>query len=77
MNPVNVSPFNVITILPTLFLLIWIGIALVNAINPRLMWRITDSWKATKEPPESYFLFRRIIGTIFTIIGLGFLLSFL
>lgn len=53
MNPMNVSPFNIINILTILFMLVWIAIAMSNAINPRFMWRITESWKATKEPQAS------------------------
>ncbi|KGP75927.1 hypothetical protein JT05_07800 [Desulfosporosinus sp. Tol-M] len=61
-------------IFTTLFFLVWIAIAMSNAINPRFMWKITDSWKATKEPQDSYFLIRRVGGVIFSIIGIAFFL---
>ena len=66
------NPFNTVSILGTIFLIVWIGIALINAINPYFAWRITDSWKATKEPLPAYFLIRRIAGIVFTTIGIGF-----
>lgn len=74
MNPMYVSPFNVINIFTTLFFLVWIAIAMSNAINPRFMWKITDSWKATKEPPDSYFMIRRVGGAVFSIIGIALIL---
>lgn len=66
------NPFNVISVLGTLFFIAWLGIALTNAINPYLAWKITDSWRATKEPPQSYFFVRRIGGIVFSAIGFGF-----
>jgi hypothetical protein len=39
-------------------------VGLINFINPRFMWKINDSWKATREPPQSYFFIRRIGGLI-------------
>ncbi|TGE39403.1 hypothetical protein E4K67_05650 [Desulfosporosinus fructosivorans] len=55
-------------------MLVWIAIAMSNAINPRFMWKITESWKATKEPQASYFMIRRVAGAVFSIIGIVFLL---
>lgn len=66
------NPFNVIRILEILFFIAWIGFALINAVNPYWAWKITDSWRATKEPTQSYFIFRRIGGIVFSIIGIGF-----
>lgn len=71
MNSMNVNPFNIFT---TLFMLVWIAIAMSNAINPRFMWKVTESWKATKEPQDSYFMIRRIAGVVFSIIGIVFFL---
>jgi uncharacterized membrane protein len=68
------DPLTLVNILGTLFFVLWIGIALLNAVNPYFAWRITESWKATKEPTQSYFLLRRIMGLIFTAIGIGFLI---
>lgn len=39
-------------------------IALLNVICPKLMWKTFESWKATKEPSNAYFISRRIIGII-------------
>jgi hypothetical protein len=37
---------------------------LLNAVNPKLMWKIFDSWKATKEPANAFFISRRIAGIV-------------
>ncbi|WP_423219569.1 DUF6199 family natural product biosynthesis protein [Fervidicella metallireducens] len=50
--------------------------ALITAINPRFVWSITESWKATSEPPKTYFMLLRtagILGTIFGLIMLFFI----
>lgn len=39
-------------------------IALLNVICPKIMWKAFESWKATKEPSNAYFISRRIIGAI-------------
>lgn len=39
-------------------------VGLINFINPRMMWKVTDSWKATREPPRLFFVIRRIGGFI-------------
>ncbi len=39
-------------------------ITLLNVICPKLMWKTFESWKATKEPSNAYFISRRIIGII-------------
>lgn len=49
-------------------------IGLINFINPRLMWKINDSWRATKEPPKSYFAIRRIGGLIAMMIPIFWIL---
>ncbi len=55
-----------------IFPLIIIGfifiIGLLNAINPKLLWKTFESWKATKEPTDAYFISRRIVGIIIMII---------
>lgn len=47
---------------------------LLNAIAPRLMWKTFESWKATKEPSNTYFMARRISGIIALLIVAGLLL---
>ena len=47
---------------------------LLNAINPRLTWRLFESWKATKEPLKAFFLTRRIAGIFAMIVSLGIML---
>ncbi|MDV3425762.1 MAG: hypothetical protein LIR50_00560 [Bacillota bacterium] len=51
-----------ITIIPMIILGIIFLHGLLNAINPKFMWRIFESWKATKEPTNIFFISRRIIG---------------
>jgi len=46
-----------------MYFLIFI-IGLINAINPKRMWNKFESWKATKEPSNVFFLGRRISGII-------------
>jgi hypothetical protein len=66
-------------IVPTIFagiiyILVFVA-ALMNTINPRFMWKVFESWKATSEPSEAYFRLRRIGGLIslilITLIMLG------
>ncbi|MRN54775.1 DUF6199 family natural product biosynthesis protein [Paenibacillus monticola] len=47
---------------------------LLNAISPRLMWKTFESWKATKEPSNTYFMARRISGILAMLIVSGLLL---
>lgn len=61
-----------VTVLPTLFFIIWFGIALCNLINPRWIWRVTQSWKAFREPPPSYFMLQRIWATVMIAFGIVF-----
>jgi hypothetical protein len=46
---------------------------LANLTTPRFMWKITESWKATKEPGKLYFIGRRIIGFILICIPVAYL----
>lgn len=56
---------------------------LLNAINPRFMWKKFDYWKAirggnkepTKEPTKSFFFKRRVSGII-TMLVIALLISF-
>ena len=47
---------------------------LLNAINPRIMWKVFESWKSTKEPTNTFFMSRRITGVVAMIIVLGLFL---
>lgn len=55
------------------FFALWFGIAILNLINPRLIWRIMQSWKAQREPSQAYFTIRRVWALIMVVIGLGIL----
>lgn len=48
-------------------------VGLINLISPRFKWKITESWKATKEPGKAYFIGRRIIGFIIMCIPVVYL----
>jgi hypothetical protein len=37
---------------------------LINAVNPRYLWKIFESWKAKSEPTDAYFKVRRITSII-------------
>ncbi len=68
------SSLNFLSVFITLFFVLWFGIAILNIINPRIIWKITQSWKAHREPPQSYFMIRRIWAIIMLIIGMAFLI---
>lgn len=63
-----------ITIIPTIILGLIFLRGLINAINPKLMWRIFESWKATKEPTNAFFISRRIAGIVSMVIVIGLFL---
>ncbi|MFC5404727.1 DUF6199 family natural product biosynthesis protein [Cohnella soli] len=65
---------NIFTWVIFAFLCLWIGIALFVMINPYYIWKITQSWKASREPPRSYFIIQRIVAGLFALIGLSILL---
>jgi hypothetical protein len=58
-----------------LFILFFLLISIATIINPYYIWRITESWKANREPSKEYFIFCRIGGIIGTIFGLYFLIA--
>lgn len=65
---------NFVIVFEILFFILWFGIAILNLINPRIMWRIMQSWKAYREPPQAYFTIRRIWALIMLLIGAGILI---
>ena len=63
---------NFIMLPITIFLGIWVLLCVASIINPRYMWTLTQSWKATKEPSPAYFLFMRIMSVIALLVMLSF-----
>ncbi len=63
-----------ITIIPMIILGLIFLQGLLNAISPKFLWRIFESWKASKEPTSSYFLSRRIFGIVSMLIVIGIFL---
>lgn len=59
-----------------LFILLIFLMAVITVINPYMIWRITESWKANTTPSKAYFTFMRIGGVIGIIFGLFFLIVF-
>jgi|GEM_PF-1584133 len=57
-------PFILPTIFASIIYLSIFVIALINVINPRFMWKVFESWKATSEPSSAYFFWRRIGGLV-------------
>jgi len=53
-----------IIIFPMIVLGLIFFIGLLNAVNPRMIWKVFESWKATKEPSNTYFIIRRIFGIV-------------
>ena len=59
---------KVVTIIVFVFYaIIFVG-CLLEALFPKWCWRTFESWKATKEPSEAYFLRNRVVGIIGMII---------
>ncbi len=51
-----------IMIIPTIvFILIFI-VGLLNAFNPRMIWKTFEGWKAVREPTAAFFMTRRLVG---------------
>ncbi|MBW5445501.1 hypothetical protein GE107_05420 [Cohnella sp. CFH 77786] len=66
---------KVISTLFSVFLVLWTGAALFATIKPKTFWRITQGWKAIREPSTAYFVFSRIGTAICAIIGLLLLIQ--
>lgn len=63
-----------ITIIPMIFFGIIFIIGLLNVIFPKKMWETFESWKATKEPTNAFFMSRRIAGIVMIVIVLAMFL---
>jgi hypothetical protein len=69
----GVPPFiHVFSIFVIIFFAVWTGGALFIAIAPYTFWKITESWKAVKEPSKAYFVMQRILGMLFAAVGVSF-----
>jgi len=66
---------KVISVVITIFLVLWTGSALFATINPKTFWRLTQGWKATREPSTAYFVFSRIGTATCAIVGLILLIQ--
>ena len=64
---------KVISLITYIILGLFFVIGLINLINPKFMWKLLESWKATKEPSKLYFIMRRIGGLVFVTIPLVYL----
>lgn len=62
------TEFNIFSAIVSIFYIIIFLTGLINTIAPKWLWKKFDSWKATKEPSNAYFLIRRISGIIVMII---------
>jgi hypothetical protein len=63
-----------ISTIVTVFLILWTGLAVFATVKPLYFWRITQGWKATKEPPRAYFVMHGIGTAICAAIGILLLL---
>ncbi|MBY9078037.1 hypothetical protein KIH86_05950 [Paenibacillus sp. HN-1] len=68
------SQTNWVSIAFTAFIVLWTFTAIFATIKPRLFWKITQGWKATREPSRAYFVLSAIGTGIFSLIGLTLLL---
>ncbi len=57
-----------VMIFPLIIIGLIFTIALLNIICPKLVWKTFESWKATKEPSNAYFISRRIAGIVIIVI---------
>ena len=64
---------KIISLITYIILGLFFVIGLINLINPKFMWKLLESWKATKEPSKLYFIMRRIGGLIFVAIPVVYL----
>jgi hypothetical protein len=48
-------------------------IGIINLTFPRFLWNLNEGWKATKEPPKSYFILRRLTGLFLMSIPIAWL----
>ena len=55
---------SVITVIIGIVFIILFIACLLEALFPRWCWKTFESWKATQEPSNAYFLRRRIAGII-------------
>ena len=59
---------NILTIIVFIFYIIVFLYGLITAIAPKWFWKTFESWKATKEPSNTYFLVKRISGILIMVI---------
>ncbi|XMB66336.1 hypothetical protein RI065_08520 [Mycoplasmatota bacterium zrk1] len=64
-----------VSIFIALFFGFIIVVCLLNIINPRLLWNTFQSWKAKKEPSDTYFIVIRITNLIALLLVIFFLLG--
>ena len=53
-----------ITVIIGIFFVVLFIACLLEALFPRWCWKTFESWKATQEPSDAYFLRRRIGGIV-------------
>lgn len=53
---------NTLTIIVFIFFATIFVACLLEALFPKWCWKTFESWKATKEPSEAYFLRNRVAG---------------
>lgn len=46
------------------------SVSIMNLFAPRWVWEKFESWRAIKEPSDTYFLGRRIMGAVFLVIAI-------
>jgi cytochrome b561 len=64
-----------IHLLQILFFVLWFGVAITNLMYPRILWKITQGWRARQEPPKVFFRIRRMWSVLMILMGIGLLFS--
>lgn len=53
---------KLVLLIPEIFFGTLFIYGLLNAIFPKQMWKLFESWKATHEPTKTFFVVRRVLG---------------
>lgn len=53
-----------IMIVVNVFMVVWILLACWVIAAPKSFWKVTQSWKAAKEPKPTYFAMMRVLAAL-------------
>lgn len=53
-----------VIIVVNVFMIVWILLTCWVIVAPKSFWKITQSWKATREPKPAYFAMMRVLAAL-------------